>query len=70
MGVSLENIFQDVCKKLQIQHFYSRSRTPKDHAEIERFNRTSKFGIFHTYGIIITEMGGKVIPLYLTCALL
>jgi len=32
--------FEDTCKKLGIKHYWSRPRTPKDYAEIERFNRT------------------------------
>lgn len=32
--------FEKVCEQLGIPHYFSRPRTPKDHAEIERFNRT------------------------------
>jgi len=39
-GAEFAKYFQQACKELKIQHYYSRPRTPKDHAEIERFNRT------------------------------
>gem|GEM_PF-2911827 len=32
--------FQDTCKELNLGHYFSRVRTPNDHAEIERYNRT------------------------------
>ena len=39
-GSEFHKHFEDTCKKLGIKHYWSRPRTPKDHAEIERFNRT------------------------------
>ena len=32
--------FDDTCRKLNIEHYWSRVRTPKDNASNERFNRT------------------------------
>jgi putative transposase len=32
--------FHDACKDLDLDHYFSRARTPKDHSEIERYNRT------------------------------
>jgi len=32
--------FEDACKELNLEHYFSRVRTPNDHAEIERYNRT------------------------------
>ena len=39
-GSEFHKHFEDTCKELGIKHYWSRPRTPKDHAEIERFNRT------------------------------
>ena len=39
-GSEFHKHFEDACKQLKIEHYFSRPRTPKDHAEIERFNRT------------------------------
>lgn len=32
--------FETVCMKLKVPHYFSRTRTPKDNPECERFNRT------------------------------
>ncbi|MCM8820922.1 MAG: integrase core domain-containing protein, partial [Candidatus Omnitrophica bacterium] len=32
--------FEDACKSLNLEHYFSRVRTPNDHPEIERYNRT------------------------------
>jgi transposase InsO family protein len=34
--------FDKACKKLELERYFSRVRTPKDNPEIERFNRTVK----------------------------
>lgn len=39
-GSEFAKYFEETCKQLGIQHYYSRPKTPKDHPEIERFNRT------------------------------
>jgi len=39
-GSEFAKYFQDACCKLGIPHYFSRPRTPKDHPEIERFNKT------------------------------
>ncbi|MCM8760248.1 MAG: integrase core domain-containing protein, partial [Candidatus Omnitrophica bacterium] len=39
-GGEFGKYFQEMCKELNIAHYFSRPRTPKDNAEIERFNRT------------------------------
>lgn len=39
-GSEFHKYFEDGCKKLGIEHYFSRPKTPKDHAEIERFNKT------------------------------
>ena len=39
-GSEFAKYFDQACAELQIPHYFSRVRTPKDHAEIERFNRT------------------------------
>jgi len=39
-GSEFHKHFEDACKALKITHYFSRPRTPKDCAEIERFNRT------------------------------
>ena len=32
--------FEEGCKQLKVSHYFSRTKTPKDNAECERFNRT------------------------------
>jgi len=32
--------FEEACKHLGMEHYFSRVKTPKDHPDIERFNRT------------------------------
>ena len=32
--------FETACAKLKVPHYFSRTRTPKDNSECERFNRT------------------------------
>jgi putative transposase len=39
-GSEFAGLFQEACERLQIQQVYSRARTPKDNAALERFNRT------------------------------
>lgn len=39
-GSEFAKHFEDACNKLSIAHYFSRTRTPKDNAVIERFNRT------------------------------
>jgi len=39
-GSEFLKCFQVACDKLNINHYFSRTRTPKDNAVIERFNRT------------------------------
>ena len=39
-GSEFAGLFEEACRKLQIQQIYSRARTPKDNAALERFNRT------------------------------
>ena len=34
--------FQDTCKELNLEHYFSKVRTPNDHPEIERYNRTRR----------------------------
>lgn len=39
-GSEFKGLFDNRCKKLKIPHYYSRIKTPKDNAVVERFNRT------------------------------
>ncbi|MFN4226513.1 MAG: integrase core domain-containing protein, partial [Candidatus Ratteibacteria bacterium] len=39
-GSEFGKFFDYTCKELGIEHYYSREKNPKDHAEIERFNKT------------------------------
>jgi putative transposase len=39
-GSEFKLLFQQTCRRLKIEQYYSRVRTPKDNAENERFNRT------------------------------
>jgi transposase InsO family protein len=39
-GTEFEKYFRKACKKLKIEQYYSRVRTPKDNPQNERFNRT------------------------------
>lgn len=39
-GSEFSKYFERACSKLDISHYYSRVKTPKDNAVIERFNRT------------------------------
>ena len=41
-GSEFGKYFERACQQLGIQHYFSRTRTPKDNAHIERFNRTLK----------------------------
>lgn len=52
-GSEFEKCFRAACKKLQIEQYYSRVRTPKDNPNNERFNRTLReefivLGNFHS----------------------
>ena len=46
----------ETCKELGIKHYWSRPRTPKDHAEIERFNRTLEEEFLFTMGNYIDDL--------------
>lgn len=39
-GSEFSRYFEDACKTLNLEHYLSRVRTPNDHPEIERYNRT------------------------------
>ena len=39
-GSEFKKLFQQTCRRLKIEQYYSRIRTPKDNADNERFNRT------------------------------
>lgn len=39
-GSEFLKYFQIACDNLNINHYFSRTRTPKDNAVVERFNRT------------------------------
>ena len=39
-GSEFKKLFQQTCRRLSIQQYWSRVRTPKDNADNERFNRT------------------------------
>jgi transposase InsO family protein len=39
-GAEFQKYFEEACAKLNIQHYFSRIKTPDDHPQIERFNRT------------------------------
>ncbi|HRR95474.1 MAG TPA: integrase core domain-containing protein [Candidatus Ratteibacteria bacterium] len=39
-GSEFNKYFEEAYKELEIEHYFSRVRAPKDNAEIERFNRT------------------------------
>ncbi|MDO8512905.1 MAG: integrase core domain-containing protein [bacterium] len=39
-GSEFAKEFEEACKQLKIEHYFSRVRTPKDNAVVERFNRT------------------------------
>jgi len=39
-GSEFAKEFEEACRKLNINHYFSRVRTPQDNAVIERFNRT------------------------------
>jgi len=39
-GSEFHKLFDEECKNMQINHYWSRPRTSKDNAEVERFNRT------------------------------
>lgn len=41
-GSEFAKLFEEGCKKLGIEHYYSRIRTPQDNVRNERFNRTLK----------------------------
>lgn len=41
-GSEFAKYFDKACKHLGIEHYFSRNRTPKDNAYVERFNRTLK----------------------------
>lgn len=41
-GSEFQKYFDQACKKLNLDRYYSRVRTPKDNAICERFNRTLK----------------------------
>ncbi len=63
-GGEFEKYFKFACKRLKIEQYYSRVRTPKDNPNNERFNRTLQeefidLGNFHTdpeiFNQILTE---------------
>ncbi len=39
-GSEFKKYFEQGCNKLNLNHYYSRVRTPRDNPDIERFNRT------------------------------
>jgi transposase InsO family protein len=39
-GTEFEKYFKQTCKKLKIKQYYSRTKTPKDNPDNERFNQT------------------------------
>jgi transposase InsO family protein len=39
-GSEFHRYFEDACQKLSLEHYWSRTQTPKDNAVNERFNRT------------------------------
>lgn len=39
-GSEFHGEFEEACKKLEVEHYWSRIKTPKDNAGNERFNRT------------------------------
>jgi transposase InsO family protein len=39
-GSEFHRYFEDACQKLGLEHYWSRTQTPKDNAVNERFNRT------------------------------
>ena len=39
-GSEFHGEFEEACTKLEIEHYWSRVKTPKDNAGNERFNRT------------------------------
>ncbi|MCD6219799.1 transposase [Candidatus Calescamantes bacterium] len=41
-GSEFAKLFEEGCKKLEIEHYYSRVRTPQDNGRNVRFNRTLK----------------------------
>ena len=41
-GSEFAKYFERACQQLGIEHYFSRNRTPKDNAYVERFNRTLK----------------------------
>lgn len=41
-GSEFKKHFEQGCKKLELEHYYSRVKTPKDNSNCERFNRTLK----------------------------
>ena len=41
-GSEFAKYFEKACSYLGINHYFSRTRTPKDNAQVERFNRTLK----------------------------
>ena len=52
-GTEFEKYFKQACKTLKIEQYYSRTRTPKDNPDNERFNRTLQeefidLGNFHS----------------------
>ncbi|HOK55784.1 MAG TPA: integrase core domain-containing protein [bacterium] len=39
-GSEFSRYFHQACKNLNLEHYFSRVRTPEDNPEIERYNRT------------------------------
>jgi transposase InsO family protein len=49
-GSEFKLLFQQTCRKLSIEQYYSRVRTPKDNADNERFNRTLRDEFIQVHG--------------------
>lgn len=49
-GSEFKKLFQQTCRKLSIEQYWSRVRTPKDNADNERFNRTLREEFIAVHG--------------------
>lgn len=59
-GSEFEKYFKETCQKLNIKQYYSRTRTPKDNPDNERFNQTLQneflsLGNFHPDPVIFNR---------------
>jgi len=59
-GAEFKKYFQETCRKLSIEQYWSRPKTPKDNPENERFNRTLEdeflaLGNFHSQPEIFNQ---------------